>query len=100
MIQKVMICGVDCHPGDGNCNNYCNHNHSKPMADCPPVATPEMVLESARRVVIMKKQEYKAAFDEYRDLAGKYPDIHKMLEGCAATNAAEGLAMALRTKGV
>ena len=33
MIQKTMICGQDCHPGDANCNNYCNHDKSKPMAD-------------------------------------------------------------------
>lgn len=24
-----------CTPGDANCNNYCNHDHSKPMADHP-----------------------------------------------------------------
>jgi hypothetical protein len=32
----VMICGVDCHPGDANCNNYCNLAPQKgPMADAP-----------------------------------------------------------------
>lgn len=24
-----------CFPGDKNCNNYCNHDHSKPMAERP-----------------------------------------------------------------
>ena len=35
--QLVMICGVDCHPGDAICNNYCNMAPQKgPMADMPP----------------------------------------------------------------
>ena len=42
-LREVMICGVDCNPGDGRCNNYCNHDTSKPMADRPPEATPEEV---------------------------------------------------------
>lgn len=28
---KVMVCGVDCHPGDARCNGYCNG-----QADHPP----------------------------------------------------------------
>jgi len=43
MKNEVMICGVDCNPGDGNCNNYCNCDTGKPMADRPPEATPEQV---------------------------------------------------------
>jgi len=32
-----MVCGVDCHPGDANCNNYCNMAPQKgPMADKAP----------------------------------------------------------------
>ena len=33
---KVYVCGVTCHPGDENCNNYCNMAPQKgPMADAP-----------------------------------------------------------------
>lgn len=33
----VMVCGVDCHPGDTVCNNYCNKAPQKgPMAAAPP----------------------------------------------------------------
>lgn len=32
----VMVCGVDCRPGDANCNNYCNMAPQKgSMADMP-----------------------------------------------------------------
>lgn len=24
VLHLVMVCGVDCHPGDSVCNNYCN----------------------------------------------------------------------------
>jgi len=41
MNKRVMVCGVDCHPGDENCNNYCNNDKSRPMADYPPEATSE-----------------------------------------------------------
>ena len=34
--RRNRVCGVDCQPGDGHCNNYCNHDHSKPMAAEPP----------------------------------------------------------------
>lgn len=35
--RMVMVCGVDCHPGDAVCNNYCNEAPQKgPMADRPP----------------------------------------------------------------
>ncbi len=42
-MMKVMICGVDCHPGDKNCNGYCTGS-----ADRPPEATEDQKLESAR----------------------------------------------------
>jgi hypothetical protein len=35
--HRVMVCGVDCHPGDSVCNNYCNKAPQKgPMAKEPP----------------------------------------------------------------
>ncbi len=36
MTSQSMVCGVHCWPGDANCNNYCNHDQSTPMADSPP----------------------------------------------------------------
>lgn len=65
MVQKSMICGRDCHPGDANCNNYCNHDKSKPMADSPPLATQEMQIESARRIAHEKLREAEKAWYEY-----------------------------------
>lgn len=65
MVQKVMICGVDCHPGDEHCNNYCNHDTSKPMADHSPSATPEMQLASAKRAALEKLREAEKAWYEY-----------------------------------
>lgn len=35
VVKKYFICGRTCHPGDKNCNNYCNNNHSIPMPDNP-----------------------------------------------------------------
>jgi len=36
--RLVMICGVDCRPGDLICNNYCNlAPHKGPMQRYPPV---------------------------------------------------------------
>lgn len=74
MIQKVMICGKDCHPGDANCNNYCNHDKSKPMADHPPDATPEVQLASARRVALEKLREAEVAWYEYFGMCEVGPD--------------------------
>ena len=35
--RRVLVCGVHCHPGDANCNNYCNRAPQKgPMAAYPP----------------------------------------------------------------
>lgn len=35
-VSGVRVCGQTCHPGDENCNNYCNSAPDKgPMADSP-----------------------------------------------------------------
>jgi hypothetical protein len=34
--RLVKVCGSDCHPGDGVCNNYCGNDRTKPMSDNPP----------------------------------------------------------------
>jgi hypothetical protein len=31
----VRICGRECKPGSYGCNNYCNFDRSRPMADAP-----------------------------------------------------------------
>jgi len=35
VVTKSFLCGVTCFPGGKNCNNYCNHDHSKKMPDSP-----------------------------------------------------------------
>lgn len=35
VITKSHLCGVTCFQGGKNCNNYCNHDHSKNMPDNP-----------------------------------------------------------------
>lgn len=81
MVKKIMICGIDCHPGDANCNNYCNHDTSKPSADCPPDATPEQRLSFARRVAREKLNEAMVAWYEYfcelTEFKGDCDDPHK-----------------------
>lgn len=74
MQMKVMVCGHDCHPGDAHCNNYCNHDKSKPMADHPPNATPAMQLEFARRVAQEKLREAEKAWYEYFGMCEVGPD--------------------------
>lgn len=74
MVQKIMICGIDCHPGDANCNNYCNYDTSKPMPDHPLPATPEQQRESAKKWAIEKLNEAEKAWHEYFILCEVGPD--------------------------
>lgn len=67
-MQKVMICGIDCAPGGEHCNNYCNHDKSKPMADAPPAATQEQQIEFARKSAHAKLDEAERAWYEYYGL--------------------------------
>lgn len=41
---RVMVCGVDCHPGDQHCNGYCTGK-----TDDPPEATAEQHSEPVQR---------------------------------------------------
>ena len=41
-----MVCGIDCKPGDDNCNGYCHGD-----VDTPPAATPAQVLAFASEKV-------------------------------------------------
>lgn len=36
--QEVLVCGVDCRPGDTRCNGYCDGKESH-----PPVAPDDIV---------------------------------------------------------
>lgn len=89
MRNEVMICGVDCNPGDGNCNNYCNHDTSKPMASSPPEATKEQVYLRyvSRAKTLCDKAD--AAVEELRLLHNKQftegivAGLEKLAESCA-----------------
>ena len=61
-----------CFPGDENCNNYCNHDHSKLMPDAP---------KSFDTIVWEEKdmwQDVLTAFSEYVPTAGG-PSIFDIL---------------------
>lgn len=64
-MKRVMVCGIDCIPGAVNCNNYCNHDNTKPMPDSPPPATPAMQVASARKTAHEKLREAEKAWYEY-----------------------------------
>ena len=74
MTHKVMICGIDCFPGNANCNNYCNYDKNKPMPDRPLEATIEIQLEAARLVAIEKLREAEKAWYKYFCLCEVGPD--------------------------
>ena len=65
MGKEVMVCGVDCHPGDENCNNYCNHDKNKPMADSPADAPPEMMTARARHRAHRALDEAERTWHDY-----------------------------------
>lgn len=73
MKNEVMICGRDCHPGGANCNNYCNHDKSKPMADHPPAATHEMVIARAKDRAAKAIAEAEKACAEFAEAAKMQP---------------------------
>ncbi len=73
-MQKIMVCGVDCIPGGQNCNNYCNHDPSRPMADHAPDATSEQQRASAKRIAQAKLREAEAAWYEYYGLCEVGPE--------------------------
>ena len=50
MSKQVMICGVDCHQGDANCNGYCTGK-----TDDPPAAT------EAQKIAHAKETAHKAS---------------------------------------
>lgn len=60
MNKRVMLCGIDCHHGDKNCNGYCTGK-----AAHPPESTPEQDLLSARRMAHEKLREAEKAWHKY-----------------------------------
>lgn len=61
--RRVLVCGVDCHPGDANCNNYCNRAPQKgPMAAAELDALRARVAELEERLDAMIP-----LFEEARD---------------------------------
>ena len=65
MNKQLMVCGVNCHKGAINCNNYCGHDLTKPMPDKPNEATPEMVLETKKEAAHKLLREATKAWHEY-----------------------------------
>lgn len=58
--KQVMVCGVDCHQGDSNCNGYCTGK-----ADSPQAATEEIVLSSLLNDANAKLNLAEKAWYEY-----------------------------------
>ncbi len=62
MNKQVMICGVDCKPGEASCNGYCTGK-----VDRPPEATPEQVIANLRADAIRKLEEATLAWKTYSE---------------------------------
>lgn len=46
--RVAAVCGIDCHPGDFLCNNFCNQAPEKgKMPDYPPLFSPVMEMSGA-----------------------------------------------------
>lgn len=81
-MKQVMICGVDCRPGDANCNGYCTGK-----CDAPPAATEEQQIAALRKDAFDKLTAAgKAWYEFYGALpvgpdrtwaAGVYENLHR-----------------------
>ena len=85
MVKKVMICGVDCHTGDANCNGYCTGK-----AEHPPEATPEQVVNAARAAAHLAVSAAEKAWYEYAGMCEVGP------ERCRAFDIYENIRVARR----
>lgn len=63
MGMKVMVCGVDCHMGDANCNGYCEGK-----AENPPDATEAQKRDAARAAAHEALNTAERAWYEYAGL--------------------------------
>lgn len=62
-MKKVMVCGVDCHPGDKHCNGYCTGDAYE-----PPAATDAQILEGAREAAHRALDQAEKAWYAYAGL--------------------------------
>lgn len=69
MSKQVMVCGVDCHQGDENCNLYCIGK-----SDSPPEATEEQVLDRAAAAAYKALMAAEKAWHDYACLCDVGPD--------------------------
>lgn len=63
MVKKVMVCGVDCHAGDANCNGYCEGK-----VDDPPPATAAQQIAAAREAAHRALDAAERAWFEFAGL--------------------------------
>ena len=75
MGKQVMICGVDCHQGDANCNGYCTGK-----TDSPPEATEAQKLERARSAAHRALDAAGKAWYEYAGLCDVDPERTRAFE--------------------
>lgn len=69
MSKQVMICGVDCHQGDANCNGYCTGK-----AAHPPAATEAQKIDAARTAAHRAADAAERAWYELAGLLDVGPD--------------------------
>lgn len=67
--KVVMVCGVDCHPGDGHCNGYCEGK-----MESPPESTEEQKLEAARHAAHRALDAAEKAWYAYAGMIDVGPD--------------------------
>jgi hypothetical protein len=75
MGKQIMICGVDCQPGDLHCNGYC-----KGTVDIPPDATEEMVIARAKEKAHRALNDAENAWYAYAGLCDVGPDRTRAFE--------------------
>lgn len=78
MKQEVMVCGIDCHKGNANCNGYCMGK-----AASPPIATNEMVLSRAKERLLNSIAETEQRFRTFCEAAKEQLQIdNELLREC------------------
>ena len=78
VVTKSFVCGVTCKPGDKNCNNYCNHDRTKPMPDSPATYE-DLVMEEIdmwKDVIEMLAEFVPGEKTIFELLQGKYKISH------------------------
>lgn len=69
--HEVLVCGVDCRPGDTRCNGYCDGKESH-----PPVAPDDIVRDRKKRRAI---QHLCHTVDLWREYVHSCPSSHESL---------------------